>query len=181
MTRALLTAGLAALAFASTAQAAGPPTNAPVPTRRVADSVKVAQAFWHRPLPCHLHVYAASQASLQDVVDHSALPVGTRLLEAAQIGLRPGQTDCSLWIDAKLLTPSIEHRVKTCTVLVHGLGHVYGLYDEHQHPHSVMSGLDTPMVQGCYRRFVPRGKGAWWRQTYGRPAFATWPTLEALR
>lgn len=154
-----LAALLACLTLAGGARAQLP-TDRPLTGARITASLQIAEQFWQTPAPCDIRVYAATPAQLEADLGYPV--IGATPAEAIPAGVQ-----CPVWISDALADATYVDRILACSVIVHELGHRFGLaHDDASQPGSVMNGVQTPVVYGCYRRFLPRGQGAAWRERF---------------
>lgn len=159
--------GAAALLPAQTF-AGAPPTDRPLTTTRVMDSLAIAADFWDAWPDCAVRVYLATPAQL-------AASTGRAAAAATMLGVQPDSAECAIWLSDELAGNSVENRIWVCTDLAHEVGHRLGYPDETAGL-SLMNGFSDSILYGCYRRFLPRGYGVWWRENVGDPVWAARPS-----
>lgn len=167
MSRGLLVVVLALVALpAAPARAADLPLDRPITSTRVTDSLAIAADFWGDWPACAVRVYSATPAQLAAATGAPSAVAATQL--------EPGSADCPIWVSDELAANSVENRIEFCTDLGHEIGHRLGYLDDRS-PLSLMNGINDSILYGCYRRFLPRGMGAWWRDFNGVPEWAVRP------
>ena len=143
----------------------GAPVDRPLTGARVSESLRIAAEFFGRPLPCDARVYAATPEEMGNSL--------WRAMTEDRAGVE-GE-ECPIWVSDAFSDPTYDNRIRVCSDLVHEIGHKLGLgHDDETRPGSIMN-LDAPIVYECYRRFLPRGQGRVWRETYGVPRWALLP------
>jgi hypothetical protein len=184
---ALLTALLLA-APASGATYSQPPTDRPLTGKRITDSLRIATVFWGQSLPCDVHVYAATAAELA-----ASLPAQSNLVTIAATPAYDGRAptgECPIWLGPTIQASTWQNRYEVCLLLQHEIGHDLGYRSapgqeyvredgtldayHSRDPNSIMTASTLPPTYGCMRRWVPRGQGREFRETYGT-AWATRP------
>jgi len=153
---------LAVTAMLAPAAHAEPPTDRPLTGARYAASLAAAVEFWHAAPDCTVRFYAATDAELTQWIG-AGTAGGVR-------GVQQGD-ECPVWVGPEYDTASVVNRVMVCTIVTHETGHLLG-YEHSSDPASVMWPALARATWPCAQRFVPRGMGAWWRETYG----AEWAT-----
>lgn len=153
---------------------AAPPATRPLHTVRVAESLRIAAAYWGRPAPCRVHVYATAPRALDAWIGGGALD--GRAGNEATLIVDPANppADCDIYLADDLATPGVENRVLACTYLVHAYGHVLGLPDVAD-GRTIMRSPDTPIAAGCWRRFTTHAARSTWRHYNGAPVLAASP------
>lgn len=136
------------------------PTDKPQFTVRASESMRIAREFWNAESPCGaVNIYRATGDQMSAVTgkEHTA-----------------GMTDwCHIW------TPIGDNgwmdRIQSCTIVVHEYGHVvraYGYDHAAKHGSVMYPELElNEVVYGCYKRFLPKGKGREFRELVGKPLF----------
>lgn len=171
--RLLLVCVLAALVAPTVAAAQEPPTTTPLYGLRYTDSLAIAVAFWGAQPACTVQFYSATTRELDAFT-------GKPHTGAAVRSVQQGDT-CPVWIGPDYEAKGYEERIWICGFIVHEDGHLLGVtYPDNTadpahslDPRSVMFAVGPPLVYGCYRRFLPHGRGVAWRELYGPPVWAT--------
>lgn len=126
---------------------------------RTMESLRIARAFWHVPVQSPTaRVYAAEPEQLDVALGVDSVGIG---------GLANGG---DIWmIGATFRTYIFD--IEWCTRIAHEYGHKLGS----GHSQDKRSIMHTPRSQraavyGCYKQFLPKGKGREWRyQNGGKP------------
>jgi hypothetical protein len=169
MPRRILTFALTAalIVAAPTVARADLPTNRPLQTARVTESLRIAGEFWQQQPACGVvRVFAATEAAL-----NAGDPEGPARGES--VIARSRSSDCTIWISDVLREAHFGYRIETCSDIVHEYGHLLGFRHD-DGPLSVMNPV-IPTVYGCYHRFLPHGQGWWWRSWHKTVQFAQRP------
>lgn len=136
-------------------------------TTRVSESLRIAERVFGQPLQCRPSVFQVRQ-DLMRIDDYDIDGDGDKddRDSRALLGELTSPDRCSILISDAFSRDHYSNRILACSAIVHGYGHLLLGLEHSSDPRSVMYRIN-PMVYGCYKRFIQRGKGREWRQNYG--------------